>query len=421
MAIQTICFSNLSAQTDVVKSQDTLVAIPTPKEEVKKKWYETLSLRGYSQIRYNRLLETNEKLKCDQCDKSIGDKGGIFFRRARLTFSGNIHERLFIYIQTDLATNAAISSTNSGLNFLQLRDLYGDIYLDNKKTFKLRLGLSKVPFGFDVLQSSQNRVAFDRSDAINSAAYNERDMGAFLYFTPKKIQERFKKLQNSKLKGTGDYGVFGIGMYDGQTASRLETNNDLHSVVRVTYPFELKSQIVEISAQAYSGYYNVLEMTDSSKVKTDKKNGDVLDQRVAASFIIYPKPIGLQAEYNWGEGPRFTEAMPGVYTIKKRHLEGGYVQLSGAFNIRKTFCMPYARYQYYKGGKKNETDARFHIVKETEFGIEWQPIPFLEITASYMVSDRVFEDSKVKKSKPTNFISNHQVGNLLRLQVQFNY
>ena len=68
MILQTICLHNLSAQTDVSATKDTIVAIPVaaPKEEVKKKWYETLSLRGYAQIRYNRLQETTKNIKCDQ-------------------------------------------------------------------------------------------------------------------------------------------------------------------------------------------------------------------------------------------------------------------------------------------------------------------------------------------------------------------
>ena len=31
-------------------------------------WYETLKIRGYAQLRYNRLFETNPDLECDQCD-----------------------------------------------------------------------------------------------------------------------------------------------------------------------------------------------------------------------------------------------------------------------------------------------------------------------------------------------------------------
>jgi hypothetical protein len=53
-----------------------------PKEEKKeapKKWYDKISLRGYAQIRYNRLLETNGQLKCEQCDRSWGENGGFFY------------------------------------------------------------------------------------------------------------------------------------------------------------------------------------------------------------------------------------------------------------------------------------------------------------------------------------------------------
>ncbi len=412
VAIQFIFLLNVSAQIDPQSSKDSVVAVPAAKEETKKKWFETFAFRGYAQMRYNRLLETNKNLKCDQCDRSIGDNGGFFFRRARLTLSGSPHERFFLYIQTDVTTNAAVNSTNSGLNYLQLRDFYGDVFLNKNKTFKLRLGVSKVPFSFDVLQSSQNRLAFDRSDALNSGAYNERDMGVYLYFTPKKVQERFKKLQNAKLKGSGDYGVFGIGMYNGQTANRLSSNGDIHTAVRLTYPFDIKSQTIEIGAQAYSGYYGVAEVM-SAGVTTPRADKNVLDERVATSLIIYPKPIGFQAEYNWGHGPRFVVDAPGVYSIRSKHLEGGYAQLSGAFHVSKAYFMPYARYQYYKGGKKAEIDTRFYDIKELEIGFECHPVSFIETTIAYTISDRVFEDSKM----PVN----HQTGNFLRLQVQFNY
>ena len=40
-------------------------AKPAPKQ-----WYEHISIRGYTQVRYNRLLETNDSLKNEQGDKS---------------------------------------------------------------------------------------------------------------------------------------------------------------------------------------------------------------------------------------------------------------------------------------------------------------------------------------------------------------
>ena len=51
--------------------------ITTPVKGEKKDWFQNFSIRGYMQIRYNRLLETNENLKCEQCDRSIGKGGGF--------------------------------------------------------------------------------------------------------------------------------------------------------------------------------------------------------------------------------------------------------------------------------------------------------------------------------------------------------
>ena len=60
-----------------------------------KKWYDSFSIRGYGQVRYNRLFETNDQLKSEQGDRSIGDNGGFFIRRLRIIFSGQINERVY--------------------------------------------------------------------------------------------------------------------------------------------------------------------------------------------------------------------------------------------------------------------------------------------------------------------------------------
>ncbi|MDQ3193088.1 MAG: OprO/OprP family phosphate-selective porin, partial [Bacteroidota bacterium] len=206
-----------------------------PQTPTQKGWYEKISIRGYTQIRYNRLLETNPLLECEQCDKSWGENGGFFLRRIRLVFFGNVHERVYVYIQPDFAS--AISSTS--LHYTQIRDAYFDLALDKNKEFRLRLGQSKIPFGFENLQSSQNRLPLDRNDGLNSAVANERDLGVFFYWAPKQIRERFSHLVKSGLKGSGDYGVFGFGLFNGQTANRPEANNHPHAVARLTYPFML--------------------------------------------------------------------------------------------------------------------------------------------------------------------------------------
>ncbi|MGZ5242951.1 MAG: porin, partial [Bacteroidia bacterium] len=195
---------------------DTTRQAPAVEAPVKEKgWFEKISLRGYTQVRYNRLLETNSDLKCEQCDKSWGN-GGLFIRRARLVFSGDVHPRVYIYIQPDFAS----SPSSSALHFAQLRDAYFDLSLDDKKEYRFRVGQSKIPFGFENLQSSQNRLPLDRNDGLNSAVANERDLGVFFYWAPKKIRARFSELVKSGLKGSGDYGVFALGTYNGQTANK---------------------------------------------------------------------------------------------------------------------------------------------------------------------------------------------------------
>ncbi|HEX2900722.1 MAG TPA: porin, partial [Bacteroidia bacterium] len=132
---------------------------PPVKEAPAKKWFETFAIRGYVQARYNRLLETNPDLKCEQCDRSWGANGGFFLRRTRIILYGQIGSRVYYYIQPDFAS--AVSS--SGQNFAQLRDAYFDIGLDRKNEFRFRIGQSKVPYGFENMQSSQNRLTLDRN------------------------------------------------------------------------------------------------------------------------------------------------------------------------------------------------------------------------------------------------------------------
>ena len=103
-----------------------------------------------------------------------------------------------MYIQPDFASG--------GGNFAQIRDAYFDLGLDQKQEFRLRIGQSKVPFGFENLQSSQNRIPLDRHDGMNSAVANERDLGVMFYYAPTEIRKRFSHLVSSGLKGSGDYG-----------------------------------------------------------------------------------------------------------------------------------------------------------------------------------------------------------------------
>lgn len=370
-----------------------------------KEWYEKIQLRGYAQFRYNRLLETNGQLKCDQCDKSWGENGGFFLRRMRLIFSGQISKRVYIYIQPDFASSAS----STGLHFGQIRDAYFDLGFDDKNEFRLRIGQSKVPFGFENMQSSQNRLPLDRNDGINSAVANERDMGAFFYWAPESKRKLFSSLIKEGLKGSGDYGIFAFGLYNGQTANKPEQNNEPHVVTRITWPFELGSQIIEGSLQAYTGKYVVTTDQLNTATKTTKDR-NYIDRRVAATFVLYPKPFGIQAEYNLGEGPEFNK---NTDSIEVQKISGGYVTLTYMLKYKNQVIMPFTRIQHFDGGKKFETDARSYNVNELEIGVEWQPSPAFELVTMYTFSKRRFEDYKLQ--------NNLQQGSLLRLQAQINF
>lgn len=377
----------------------------TPVKKTIKQWYESFSIRGYVQVRYNRLLETNSKLKCEQCDRSIGEGGGFIIRRGRIILSGNITNNVYFYIQPDFG-----SATGTTQNIFQIRDAYFDIGFDKKNEFRVRIGQSKVPFGFENMQSSQNRLPLDRNDGLNSALSNERDLGAFFYWAPKEKREMFTAFVRDNLKGSGDYGVFAFGVYNGQTANRAEQNNGLHAVARLSYPLAVSNQIIEPGIQAYSGKYILPADLRSSGVKA-ANNFEFTDKRMAASLILYPKPFGIQTEYNWGKGPQYNSAKDSIET---KNLSGGYITLSYKQELKNGMVLfPFTRLQQYQGGKKHEQDARYYEVKEMESGVEFQLNKNFEFTASYVFSDRKFEDAKTK--------NNHQKGNYLRLQAQINF
>lgn len=386
------------------QSSNIVEKAPVLKKEAKQ-WYENFAIRGYIQVRYNRLLETNPKLKCEQCDRSVGENGGFIVRRGRIILSGQIAKNVYFYIQPDFG-----SSTGTTQHIFQIRDAYFDIGFDKKNEFRVRIGQSKVPFGFENMQSSQNRLPLDRNDGLNSAVSNERDLGAFFYWAPKAKREMFTAFVRDNFKGSGDYGVFAFGLYNGQTANRAELNNSLHAVARVSYPFAIGKQIIEPGIQGYAGKYVLPTDLRSTSVKA-ANNFEFDDKRFATSFILYPQPLGIQAEYNWGKGPQYN---PAKDSIEIKNLKGGYITVSYRKLLKNGMSLfPFTRIQQYEGGKKHELDARSYNVKEMETGIEWQINKNFEFTTSYVLSERRFEDAKAK--------NNLQKGNFLRLQAQINF
>lgn len=385
----------------VLAAQATDSAPPPPAAPAPKPWYQRLSFRGYTQFRYNGLFQTNPELTCLQCDANLGGVPQFSIRRGRITAEGGFHEQVQVKVEFDL-----VQSAGAGFNFLQMRDLFGDVFLDRKKTWQLRVGLSKVPYGWENLQSSSVRMPFDRSDAINSGAPGERDVGLVGMWAPASVRKRLKMLVDSGYKGSGDYGIVGLGVYNGQGANRPEANGNKHVGARVSYPFLLpQEQILELGVSGFKGKYVPVIRTPgvAGPVEFD-------DERAALTFVLYPRPFGLASEWTWGRGPSYDPASNSIIT---RDLQGGFVLASYRIRAGGHLLLPFVRYQHYDGGKKQELDARYYLVDEVEFGAEWAPFKGLELTAVYMISDRTFEDG----ARPDN----RQEGQTVRLQAQVMY
>ncbi|QDU20364.1 Phosphate-selective porin O and P [Urbifossiella limnaea] len=397
-----------------------------PAGKSKSKWYDKIAIRGYTQFRFTRTIdqETDSANPNLLGDRSVnGNAENFSIRRMRLIIFGDVSEHLGVYIQPDFANLPQGATTNTF--FGQLRDTYADVYIDTTKIHRLRIGLSKVPFGFENLQSSQNRVPLDRTDPINSAVSpNERDLGVFYYWTPEDKQKLFRDLVDGGLKGSGNYGIFGIGVYDGQGGSQVEQNLNLHTVARLTWPTRLDSgQVVEASVQGYTGEYVVQgsairPLGRGSAITPAGTGGNTghRDQRVGTTFVYYPQPFGFQSEWNWGEGPGLNDAQTAVET---RWLQGGYAMVMCKVDTCDYgIFTPYCRWQYYKGGYRSIANAPYGTHNQWDLGVEWQIRKEMELVAEYSLVDGANLNA-INQARVTSY--RNFDGGVFRLQFQMNY
>jgi Phosphate-selective porin O and P len=394
-------------------------------KEKPKKWFDRLSIRGYAQFRHNSTTYRDEGSAEPQYvgDRSVGEDQNFLIRRARLIISGDLSDHMYVYIQPDFASS--VPGSVDATYFGQIRDWYADLYIDKEKVYRVRVGQSKIPYGWENLQSSSNRIPFDRNDAMNSPVRNERDLGVIFYWTPTEAQDLFKYVLDNGLKGSGNYGVFGFGAYNGQGGSLNEQNDNLHLVARLAWPFCLNDhQIVEVGVQGYIGDYVVLSSPIRPRgvgaatrplgtLETDNRHG-LEDRRIAGTFVYYPQPFGLQAEWSVGNGPGLNPAQTAVID---RALYGGYAMATYR-HVTDTWgtMFPFVRWNYFKGGYKSERNAPYANIDEWELGLEWQFNPQMELTAGYTFTDRTNTTALATGASYGQF-----VGQLLRFQFQMNY
>ena len=374
--------SDLSAQMTEKLSENYQGAIDKAVDDkYGDKWFNNIKFSGYTQFRYTSLLSNDGAVLDVPNDGSAREQESFRVRRGRLKFSGDVTERLYLYAQMDVAAGVG-GGTPLGV---QLRDLYGDLALTENKEYRLRFGQSKIPYGFVNLQSSQNRAPLERADGINSAAENERDLGAFLMWAPTEIRARFKELKKLGLKGSGDYGVASVGVYNGQGPNVRDTSGGIHTLARLSYPFKTdKGQFIEAGIQAYHGQFRVSTSDPDGAgplgAPTTSVDGTV-DQRVGLSLTYYPQPLGFEAEWNIGRGPTLT---PDFTIINSEFLHGGYLMTYYKWDTKTIGRLfPFARWNYYDGGRKFGVNAVDETVNEFDLGFEWSFWPEMELVVQY--------------------------------------
>lgn len=390
-------------------------------KDKKKEWYQKLGIRGYAQVRINEVVhEADGSFPAHLVgDSSVGEDQSFIIRRARVIISGDVHEHLGVYLQPDFASG--VQGAGESNQFVQIRDWYGDVYLDTHKVHRLRIGQSKIPYGWENMQSSSNRLPLDRNDALNSAVRNERDLGVFYYWTPEPAQKFFKYVLDEGLKGSGNYGIFGLGFYNGQGGSLRERNDNVHTVARLTLPGCLPNgQLYEVGMQGYTGKYVPTVSAISPNgigpavLPTFDANG-IRDERLAWTLVYYPQPLGFQAEWTVGNGPGLNDAQT---AIEERSLQGGYVQTMYRIENDHGIWFPFARYSNFEGGYKSERNSPEATIDEWELGLEWQFNSAVELVSMYTITDRT---NTVANSRADTLSYGQFEGNLMRFQLQFNY
>jgi hypothetical protein len=401
----------LAARVQALERQVASDASDVVKKALANKWYEKIGLRGYTQFRFTEVKQGEGVDLEVPADRSVNANETLMIRRGRFIFSGDVTDHLFLYAQSDF--NASTGATDFSV---QMRDLYADVALDARKAWRVRLGQSKVPYGWVNMQSSQNRGPLERPDGLNGAVEGERDLGAYLMWASPEARRRFRDLVGQGLKGSGDYGVVSAGVYSGQGLNRPDQNGSPHVVARVSYPFELASgQFFELGVQGYYGRFvtqtQAITPTGGGTLTPTRPDEGLVDERVALTAVWYPQPFGFETEWNVGRGPELSDDLT---RVESRPLQGGYVQVDYRHAKGGPSVFPFVRWQYYDGGRKFARNAPPMKVNEVDIGLEFARWAELELT---MIYTRTFERTRTSLFPYSASRGANRVG----FQAQWNY
>ncbi len=241
----------------------------------KPSWVDKLKVSGYGQIRFED--GNNDP---DVGSQTVPTKDTSFskftLRRIRPRIEGQVNERAGFAVELDATEGGVV-----------LTDAFGFYKLDHDGDFTLYTGQRNVPFGLDTPRSDSNRPTFEKIEILRRMIPNDRDLGAWVQYSPTEKKDLFNTMK-SKFGTEGDYGMFTVGVFNGQGRDTAEANINKTVSARFAYPFMIGDRYAEVGASMFNGMF-----TTSTKEFPDKLHG--------LHAILPPQPFGVEGEWYTGE------------------------------------------------------------------------------------------------------------------------
>lgn len=301
---------------------------------------------GYFQLRFVHSLEEE------------ADKWQIPTWRFKVTEATSKHDSLVLQVES------CLKGANMDFHWL---DAYWQHRFD--ANWFGRLGLSRVPFGFDNIQTnSPHRLPLDSPQIISQILPGKRDQGLFFFYAPSHYSALFREMEK-KDYAVPDNGVFAFGCYSG--SGRDEGwNGSLHFVARTAWPFRFGAKQL---GQAGISYFTGKYATSSSTGKRIR-----IEDRACGGFVfIAPRPWGFLAEGACG-------TMPGVDAAGETRADdfNGYY-LQAMYRLRPHDFL-YIRTEQYEGySKAINTPPRPLNYHRHSFGYRWRANRYIDFNVEF--------------------------------------
>jgi len=325
-------------------------------------------------------LATGEKIKISgyvqgqySHDEPAAPQDNFLVRRARLKISANISPMASAVVEVGADKSVGYNDTKGKSQEIKLTELK-EAYVDLGRAtdmWRFRLGQSKIPFMYDILQSSSVRLT-PESTALSAALFpGEYDTGAWL---------QLKNVLGDSLPDT----QLDLGAMNGTGPGKIDVNDNKDFVARLR--FNLGNAPIDGDYEANSAYLGY-------------QSGQSLDSGVTTDKRLFGGGVSYIAGPFWFRG----EAAGGE--LKGKDVGGWYGQ--AAYFIPQTLNSIFVRYEDYD----EDQDVSNNNYKSTTVGYEHKFDPKTRLTLAH--------EFRTPDKGYSKFSSTDGDITTLRLQVKF--